>query len=82
MFYSGQGTLSDAVTGVLDLLLGEEPTSYDFATTGRRSMNDALLGGLDEAYWFGPRGQHHRGHFAGYFLERDAPAQRLAAPSV
>jgi O-antigen ligase len=53
MFYSGQGSLSDAVTGVIDLLLGVEPTSYDFATTGRRSMNDALLGGLDEAYWFG-----------------------------
>jgi hypothetical protein len=27
MFYSGQGTLSDAVTGVLDLFSGEEPAS-------------------------------------------------------
>ena len=53
MFYSGQGQLSDAVSGVIDLLSGNEPTSYDFATTGRRSMNDALIAGLDEAYWLG-----------------------------
>lgn len=53
MFYSGQGSLSDAVTGVADLLSGKEPTSYDFATTGRRSLNDALIAGLDQAYWLG-----------------------------
>jgi O-antigen ligase len=53
MFYSGQGTLSDAVTGVADLFSGKEPASYDFATTGRRSMYDVLVAGLDEAYWLG-----------------------------
>jgi hypothetical protein len=53
MFYSGQGTLSEAVTGVVDLFLGGEPTSHNFATTGRRPINEALVSGLDEAYWLG-----------------------------
>jgi O-antigen ligase len=53
MFYSGQGTVSDAVTGVLDLLKGEEPASLDFATSGRRYIHQALIDGLDEAYWLG-----------------------------
>ncbi len=53
MFYSGQGTVSDAVTGVLDLLKGEEPASQDFATSGRRYVYQALIDGLDEAYWLG-----------------------------
>jgi O-Antigen ligase len=53
MFYSGQGTVSQAVTGVVDLASGKEPTSYDFATTGRRTMTDVLVSGLEEAYWFG-----------------------------
>ena len=53
MFYSGQGTVSDAVTGMLDLLKGEEPVSQDFATSGRRYVYQALIDGLDEAYWLG-----------------------------
>ena len=53
MFYSGQGTVADAVTGVLDLLKGEEPVSQDFATSGRRYIYQALIDGLDEAYWLG-----------------------------
>jgi O-antigen ligase len=53
MFYSGQGTMSDAVTGVLEMFSGEEPTSYDFATSGRKRIYTALLDGLDEAYWLG-----------------------------
>ena len=53
MFHSGQGTVSDAVTGVLDLLKGEEKASQDFATTGRRYVSQALIDGLEEAYWLG-----------------------------
>jgi O-antigen ligase len=53
MFYSGQGTLSDAVAGVLDMFSGEDPASFDFATSGRKRIFDVLLAGLNEAYWFG-----------------------------
>ena len=53
MFYSGQGTLLDAVTGVIDLFSGEKPASYDFATSGRSLMNQALTSRLAEAYWLG-----------------------------
>lgn len=53
MFFSGQGTLSDAVSGVVDLFSGEQVASGDFATSGRKSMNDALVARLDQAYWLG-----------------------------
>ena len=53
MFFSGQGTLSDAVSGVVDLFSGEKAESGDFATSGRKSMNDFLVARLDQAYWFG-----------------------------
>lgn len=53
MFFSGQGTLSDAVTGVVDMFSGEQVASGDFATSGRKSINDALVARLDQAYWFG-----------------------------
>jgi len=53
MFYSGQGTLSDAVAGVAGLFAGEETKTGDFATSGRKSMNNALIARLDEAYWLG-----------------------------
>ena len=45
--------MSDAVTGLLEMFSGEEPTSYDFATSGRKRIYTALLDGLDEAYWLG-----------------------------
>jgi len=53
MFFSGQGTLSDAVSGMGDMFAGENATSGDFVTSGRKSMNDVLVAGLDQAYWFG-----------------------------
>lgn len=53
MFYSGQGTLADAVAGVTGLFGGEQASSGDFATSGRKSMNDALVANLDQSYWFG-----------------------------
>jgi len=53
MFFSGQGTVLDALTGVTDLFSGEDTESGDFATSGRKSMNDVLLARLDEDYWFG-----------------------------
>ena len=53
MFYSGQGTFADAVAGVTDLFGGEQASSSDFATTGRKSMNDALVSRFDRSYWFG-----------------------------
>ena len=53
MFYSGQGTLSDAAAGVAGLFAGEETKTGDFATSGRKSMNNALIARLDEAYWLG-----------------------------
>ncbi len=53
MFYSGQGTLADAIAGVTGLFGGEQASSGDFATTGRKSMNDALVANLDQSYWFG-----------------------------
>jgi O-antigen ligase len=53
MFYSGRGSLSDAVTGVLSAFSGDTPASDDFSTTGRKFINQALIDGLDEAYWLG-----------------------------
>ncbi len=53
MFYSGQGTFADAVAGVTGLFGGEQTSSGDFATSGRKSMNDALVARLDQSYWFG-----------------------------
>lgn len=53
MFFSGQGTFADAVAGVVGLFGGEQATSGDFATSGRKSMNDALVARLDQSYWFG-----------------------------
>jgi O-antigen ligase len=45
--------LSDAVEGVVGMFSGEEAKHGDFATSGRKSMNDVLVPRLDEAYWFG-----------------------------
>lgn len=53
MFFSGHGTVMDAISGVGDLFAGDQAESGDFATSGRKSMNDVLVAGLDEAYWFG-----------------------------
>lgn len=53
MFFSGQGTLEDAVLGVTDLFTGSEKGSSDFATSGRKAMNQALLSGIQDAYWLG-----------------------------
>lgn len=53
MFFSGQGTLTDAVTGLVDMFKGEKVGSGDFATSGRKTMTDALVARLDQAYWLG-----------------------------
>ena len=53
MFHGGQGTLQDAVTGLIDTLTGAEELSSDFATSGRAAMNRALVRGVQNAYWFG-----------------------------
>lgn len=53
MFFSGQGTVADAIAGLSGMFGGDEAVSGDFATSGRKSMNDALVAGLDDAYWFG-----------------------------
>lgn len=53
MFFSGHGTVLDAISGVADLFGGDDVESGDFATSGRKSMNDVLVAGLDDAYWFG-----------------------------
>jgi hypothetical protein len=53
MFFSGQGSLEDAVVGVMDLLSGTETSVQDFATSGRSSMNSVLIPKLNEAYWLG-----------------------------
>lgn len=53
MFFSGQGSLEDAVVGVMDLLSGTETSVQDFATSGRSSMNNVLIPKLNEAYWLG-----------------------------
>lgn len=52
MFYSGEGTLQEAIEGVLGLFAGE-PTSSDFATSGRLAMAQALKLGLQGHYWLG-----------------------------
>lgn len=53
MFFSGQGTFADAVSGVIDMFSGDKADAGDFATSGRKSMNDALVSRLDQSYWFG-----------------------------
>jgi O-antigen ligase len=53
MFASGQGTLSDAATGIVDLFSGKVKDSGDFVTSGRIAINNVLVDGLNQAYWFG-----------------------------
>jgi O-antigen ligase len=53
MFFSGQGSLEDAVVAVTAMLSGTETNIEDFATSGRSSMNRALVPKLEEAYWLG-----------------------------
>lgn len=52
MFYSGQGTLEQAIEGALSLFTGN-PTVTDFATSGRFTLTTALRAGLEGHYWFG-----------------------------
>ena len=53
MFFSGQGTVADAIAGVSDMFAGRAVESGDFVTSGRKTMNDALVDGLAAAYWLG-----------------------------
>lgn len=53
MFFSGSGSVSDAVTGMQDLFSGKAIATGDFATSGRVAMNIALVSRLHEAYWLG-----------------------------
>lgn len=52
MFFSGEGTLQDAIEGVIGLVTGG-PISADFATSGRMALAQALKLGLHGHYWFG-----------------------------
>ncbi len=53
MFFSGQGTLLDAVSGVGNLFSSEMDTSNDFVTSGRKTVAIALISRLNENFWFG-----------------------------
>ncbi|HRG16382.1 MAG TPA: O-antigen ligase family protein [Pseudomonadota bacterium] len=53
MFYSGRGTVDDAMTAVYNMFTGEDHVEADFATSGRAVLNMALRRGLDDAYFFG-----------------------------
>lgn len=53
MFYSGHGTLAEAIDGTLALFSDQGEAVGSFATTGRKTMADALRSGIRQAYWFG-----------------------------
>lgn len=53
MFFSGQGTFADAVTGLIGLFGGGQANLGDFVTSGRKPMYEALGAKLDQSYWFG-----------------------------
>jgi len=53
MFYSGHGTLAEAIDGALALFSDQGEAVGSFATTGRKTMADALRSGIRQAYWFG-----------------------------
>ncbi|GAB6048153.1 hypothetical protein JCM19379_19810 [Methyloparacoccus murrellii] len=53
MFYSGHGTLTEAVEGVLDLFFDAGEATSSFATTGRKTMAKELQAGIQQAYWWG-----------------------------
>ncbi len=53
MFYSGRGTVDEAVTAVYNMFTGEEHVEANFATSGRSVLNDALRRGLKDEYFFG-----------------------------
>lgn len=53
MFYSGEGTIEQAVESVLGVLTGTETGDGDFRDNARKNMNIALSAQVKEAYWFG-----------------------------
>lgn len=53
MFYSGQGSILDAIDGILGLLIGKESDTGDFENSGRSAVAEALRDGIPSHYWFG-----------------------------
>ncbi len=53
MFYSGSGTVEEAVTAVYNMFTGDGYVEADFATSGRSVLNLVLRRGLENAYFFG-----------------------------
>jgi hypothetical protein len=53
MFFSGSGSVSEALTGLQDLISGNAGDVGDFDTSGRAAMSLALTSHLKEAYWMG-----------------------------
>lgn len=53
MFYSGEGTLQEAIDNTYAAFTGEGKMDFNFATSGRYWLNRILSARLDEAYWFG-----------------------------
>lgn len=53
MFYSGEGTIQEAIDNTYAAFTGEGKMDFNFATSGRYWLNRILSARLDEAYWFG-----------------------------
>ncbi len=53
MFYSGRGTVNEAVEALYSLALDDGRMDMNFATSGRVVLNQFLRRGLDDAYFFG-----------------------------
>lgn len=53
MFYSGEGTLQEAIDNTYAAFTGEGKMDFNFATSGRYWLNKILSARLDEAYWLG-----------------------------
>lgn len=53
MFYSGKGTIQEAIDNTITAFTGEGSMDFNFATSGRYWLNKILISRLDEAYWLG-----------------------------
>ena len=53
MFYSGEGTIQEAIDNTYAAFTGEGRMDFNFATSGRYWLNKILSTRLEEAYWLG-----------------------------
>jgi hypothetical protein len=53
MFYSGQGTLEEAVQSAVGVFTGEDKGTSDFRDNARKGMNRYFAEDVKNAYWFG-----------------------------